>query len=107
MGGRSELFWLWSPSDRGLPDFEYDPVKSATNRDKHGVDFEEAKTMWLDERGKTLPAKSVSGEARYYLVARLRGKLHTAIWTLREGKIRLISVRRSRREEVRGYSESD
>ena len=27
-------------------EFEYDPVKSASNHDKHGIDFEEAHLLW-------------------------------------------------------------
>jgi uncharacterized DUF497 family protein len=29
--------------------FEWDPVKASENLDKHGVSFEEAKSVFLDE----------------------------------------------------------
>jgi len=30
--------------------FEFDPEKSAANLAKHGIDFEAAQALWLDER---------------------------------------------------------
>jgi hypothetical protein len=33
-----------------VPDFEYDPDKSLINKAKHGIDFEEARALWLDRR---------------------------------------------------------
>jgi len=29
-------------------EFEYDPVKSEANKEKHGLDFERAKELWHD-----------------------------------------------------------
>ncbi len=29
--------------------FEYDPAKSLSNKEKHGIDFEEVTELWLDE----------------------------------------------------------
>ena len=103
MGGRSEQLWVRQPGGRPLPEFEWDPAKSASNKAKHGMDFEEATAMWLDERGVRVLAGEAS-EVRYYLIAKLNGKMHTAIWTTRGDVVRLISVRRSRRNEVTLYS---
>lgn len=33
-------------------DFEYDPEKSLQNKQKHGIDFEEAQMLWLDEEAE-------------------------------------------------------
>jgi hypothetical protein len=43
--------------------FTYDPRKSSTNKDKHGITFEEAKLLW-SVPAVQLAAKAV-GEARY------------------------------------------
>lgn len=82
--------------------FEYDPAKSEGNKAKHGIDFEEAKALWNDQ--ERLEARILRpGEKRYLLVG-LIGSLHwTAIITYRDEAVRIISVRRSRIDEVEQY----
>ena len=82
--------------------FEYDKTKSELNLSKHGIDFEEAKALWFDLNGIIFPA-AVSDEKRFLLVAKLYKKHWTAIYTTRNGNIRIISVRRSRKNEVQAY----
>lgn len=86
--------------------FEYDPVKSARNRAKHGIDFEQAKRLWS---GKvvTVPSLGEYGEARYVALGVIDGKHWTAVFTRRGERIRIISVRRSRKKEVEVYGEED
>ncbi|MCP4166107.1 MAG: BrnT family toxin [Chloroflexi bacterium] len=86
-------------------DFEYDPIKSEQNKNKHGIDFEHAQRLWEDIDRIETPAKDLN-ERRYALVALYNGKLWTAIFTCRNDRVRLISVRRSRTEEQRLYYES-
>lgn len=87
------------------PDFEGDEHKSASNRAKHGIDFEEAQQLWRDPALVEIPARTTD-ERRWLVVAR-RGATHwSAVVTRRSERIRLISVRRSRAEEVELY-ESD
>lgn len=85
--------------------FEYDPGKSASNKEKHGIDFEEAKSLWLDEERLQIRAKS-EDEPRFALIARLEGKVWSAFFTLRNANIRIISVRRARENERKLYHES-
>jgi uncharacterized DUF497 family protein len=82
--------------------FEFDPEKSAANLAKHGIDFDVAKALWDDENAISGPAVSLD-EDRWMRVAKLDGKLWSAIYTFRDGIIRLISVRRSRAGEARQY----
>jgi uncharacterized DUF497 family protein len=82
--------------------FEYDPVKSQKNKEKHGIDFEEAKELWSDPDGKGFPARS-DDEIRYAILARYSNKLWMGFYTLRLGKVRLISVRRARKGEGKLY----
>ena len=82
--------------------FEYDPEKSEANLAKHGIDFETAQAMWLDERKVFGPTVSPD-EERWMLVAMLYGKLWSAVYTWRGDSIRLISVRRSRTDEAWQY----
>lgn len=83
--------------------FEYGPEKSKINAAKHGIDFYDARRLWLDGKGLVVSARSVT-ELREAIIAELDGTLWTAIYTLRGESIRIISVRRSRDEEREGYN---
>ena len=83
-------------------EFEYDPAKSLSNKDKHGIDFVEARSLWDDERRIEAPARSV-GEARFVTIGKIGARIWTAVWTPRGGIVRLISVRRARDGEVKAY----
>ena len=82
--------------------FKYDPAKSQLNKAKHGLDFEEAKLLWSDPRRVEMQASSTT-EPRFMVIGRVKGKHWSAIITYRENNIRLISVRRSRDDEVKVY----
>jgi uncharacterized protein len=86
--------------------FEYDPDKSAENRRKHGIDFEEAQALWTDSALVEIPART-SDEPRWLLIGKIDEKHWSAVITRRDENIRLISVRRSRDEEVRIYESED
>lgn len=86
-------------------DFEFDAEKSAKNKEKHGIDFVEAQELWADVTALELPVRSET-ERREALIARHSTKLWTAIFTRREGKIRIISCRRARDGEKRIYHNS-
>jgi len=83
-------------------DFEFDPDKSATNLKKHGIDFLEAQALWEDADRLIVPART-QGEARYMLVGKMGQKHWSAIFTYRGEAVRIISVRRARKEEVDAY----
>ena len=79
-------------------EFEYDPVKSETNKKKHGIDFEEAQALWLDSDSKGFVAKS-DDEDRFAIIATFKKKLWVAFYTPRGNRVRIISVRRARTNE--------
>ena len=82
--------------------FEYDANKSRSNKEKHGIDFEEAQALWQDPNIATVKFDSTV-EPRFGVIGMIEGKCWTAVITYRGENIRLISVRRSRRNEVRAY----
>ena len=86
--------------------FEYDPEKSAENKRKHGVDFENAQALWTDPMLLEIPAR-VSDEPRWVVIGKMAEKHWSAVITRRNDKIRIISVRRSRDEEVEIYESQD
>ena len=83
-------------------DFEFDPIKSTTNQEKHGINFVDAQTLWNDPELLEIPARTTD-EPRYLVIAQIHGKHWSAVITHRGQAIRLISVRRSRLEEVQLY----
>lgn len=83
-------------------EFEFDPSKSAANRRKHGIDFTDAQRLWLDLLRVEVPARTVD-ESRWLVIGQIDGKHWSAVVTFRQGKIRIISVRRSRDEKVSIY----
>ncbi len=84
-------------------EFEWDENKSLSNKKKHGIDFQEATALF--EKGiKIYFAKEVNNEKRYLISNFLDGKCYSAIFTIRSGKIRIISVRRCRKEEKQRIS---
>lgn len=87
-------------------EFVFDPRKSATNRAKHGIDFTVAQRLWDDPELLEIPART-DDEPRWLLIGRIAGRHWSAIVTSRGDAIRLISVRRSRAEEVQWYEGQD
>ena len=83
-------------------EFEFDPRKSAANKKKHGIDFIEAQVLWNDPDLLEIPAKT-SDEPRYLVVGIISRKHWSGIITYRKDTIRIISVRRSRPEEIELY----
>ena len=82
--------------------FDWDEGKSKNNQDKHGIDFEVAKNLWLDEDQIEIYAPHPI-EDRRIIIAKYRNKIWTAIYTMRDDTIRIISVRRARKREVNLY----
>jgi uncharacterized protein len=83
-------------------EFEVDEFKSAANQEKHGIDFVEAQFLWHDSMRVEVPARTVD-EPRSLVIGQIKGKHWSAVVTYRREKIRIISIRRSRDEEVAIY----
>ena len=83
--------------------FEFDPVKSAANLTKHGIDFEQAQALWLDTKAIQLPSEIPVDEERWLVIGRIDEKTWTAIVTHRDEAVRIISVRRARDYEEELY----
>jgi uncharacterized DUF497 family protein len=83
-------------------EFEFDSSKSENNKEKHGIDFYEAQKLWNDPDFIEIPVRT-SEEPRFLVIGKISKKHWSGIVTYRTEKIRIISVRRSRREEVDLY----
>jgi len=83
-------------------EFEFDENKSWMNKQKHGIDFYAAQALWDDPDRIEIPARTMD-EERFLLIGKI-AKIHwSAIFTYRKTNIRIISARRSRREEIKIY----
>lgn len=83
-------------------EFEFDPKKSDSNKRKHGITFVDAQRLWDDPDLLEIPART-EDEARFLVIGIIAGKHWSGVITYREHRIRIISVRRSRKEEVALY----
>ena len=83
-------------------EFEFDERKSRSNAAKHGIDFLVAQQIWEDSNLLEIPAKTTD-EPRFVVIGQIDGKHWSAVITWRGDVIRIISVRRSRAEEVALY----
>lgn len=83
--------------------FEYDDNKSRSNKEKHGVDFEQAQLVWFSDN-IIIPAKT-NGEARYMIIGKINTEIFSCVFTPRNEKIRIISCRKSRDYERKIYHE--
>lgn len=83
-------------------EFEFDERKSQLNKEKHGIDFIKAQTLWDDPDLIEIPAR-IENETRFLVVGKILNKYWSSIITYRGDKVRIISVRRSRIEEIEYY----
>ena len=83
-------------------EYKFDEQKSKSGKAKHGIDFMEAQTLWEDIDLLEIPAKT-EDEPRIIVIGKIGDRHWSAIITYRNERIRIISVRRSRREEKELY----
>jgi hypothetical protein len=82
--------------------FEFDQVKNSINEKKHSINFTEAQELWKDVFRVIIPAKT-RDEERHIIIAEFKQKIWTAIFTIRQNNIRIISVRSARKNEKEIY----
>jgi uncharacterized DUF497 family protein len=82
--------------------FEFDPGKSDGNKSKNGIDFIEAQALWDDPDLLEIPARTAD-EPRFLVIGTIGEQHWSVVITYRGENIRIISVRRSRTEEVEIY----
>ncbi|WP_341882433.1 BrnT family toxin [Synechococcus sp. UW140] len=68
------------------------------------INFVDAQALWNDPDLLEIPART-TGEPRFLVIAQIHSKHWSAVITHRSQAIRLISVRRSRLEEIKLYEQ--
>jgi len=89
-------------------DFEWDALKAASNRRKHGVTFEEGVTVFGDPNAVTIPDPwhSATEEREITIGTSNHGRILVISHTFRGSVMRVISVRRASRRERIEYEEA-
>ena len=83
-------------------EFEFDRRKSESNQRKHGIDFIETQLLWEDSNLLEIPART-EDDPRFLVIGQIRQKHWSGIITYRKGRVRIMSVRSSRRKEIEIY----
>lgn len=83
-------------------DIEFDPAKDAANREKHGVSLVLGAAVLMGLVGEIVDDRRAYGELRMNAFGLVQGRLYACTYTIRENRIRLISVRKANvREQKR------
>jgi hypothetical protein len=87
--------------------FEWDEAKNAANRRKHDVSFEEAESVFYDERALLIEDPDEASAEKRYVLLGMSGALRTLLvchcYREREAVIRIISARKADRTERADY----
>ncbi|PNV75546.1 BrnT family toxin [Leptospira inadai] len=88
-------------------DFEWDPTKSSANKRKHGISFEEAKTVFFDENARVINDPEHSEDEERFVILGFSYKLNLLMVShcYRSSKdiIRIISARKATKSESKQY----
>jgi uncharacterized DUF497 family protein len=85
---------------------EFDAAKNATNIAKHGVDFEMVDAFEWDTAVVVEDTRREYGETRLIALGYIGDRLHVLAFTIRDGNIRPISLRKANSREIRRYAEA-
>ena len=83
-------------------EFEFDAVKSRKNLEKHVIDVVQVQALWDDPERIEVPART-EDEPRILVIGRIGREYWSVVVAYRNERIRIISARRSRREEIHIY----
>ena len=93
--------------------FEWNADKARGNRQKHGISFQQASTVFHDQLAVTIfDADHGDDEERWVTIGQASGGqtlvvIHTfTALNQSEAKVRLISARRADRQETKDYEET-
>lgn len=84
--------------------YEWDEAKRRANLAKHGVDFADLARFAWDSHEAEPDTRRDYGEDRWIARGLIDGRLHIAVFTLRAGRIRIISLRKANNREMAGWT---
>lgn len=86
-----------------MTDVSFDPAKNERNIASRGISFEAAEQFEWDTALVAEDLRKEYGERRFQALGLIEGRLHAMVYTPRAGKVRVISLRKANRREVRRY----
>lgn len=87
--------------------FEWDTDKAAKNVEKHGISFDQAALVFLDDERLTFIDDRVNyGEKRLITLGHVENRLHVVVYTHAHDAVRIISARKANKREQRRYANS-
>lgn len=87
--------------------YTFDPAKAASNLEVHGVDFSAAEDFDWETSLVVEDDRADYGEQRFIAFGRIGYRVHIMVFTRRDGTVRIISLRKANKREVRRYEEED
>ncbi len=89
-------------------EFEWNERKNTTNKRKHGISFEEAKTVFADDHAVIIADPDASDDEDRFVLLGLSSALRTLVvchcYRRQDAIIRIISARKPSRQEQRQYN---
>jgi uncharacterized protein len=85
---------------------EFDATKNALNIAKHGVDFAMVDGFEWDTAVVVEDTRKDYGETRLIALGYIYDRLHVLAFTVRDERIRPISLRKANKREIRRYAEA-
>jgi uncharacterized DUF497 family protein len=85
------------------PDFEWDSAKAGPNLARHGVAFEDIRRFDWETCATFEDRRADYCEQRFVSHGLIADRLHVAVWTVRGGRCRLISLRKANAREIRAF----
>ncbi len=86
--------------------YSFDPAKAASNKALHGVDFADARDFDWETALVVEDVRRDYGEKRYVALGMIGERVHVMIFSPRGGAVRLISLRKANKREVKRYDEA-
>lgn len=85
---------------------EFDPAKDEANREKHGLSLALAELFDLEAALLAVDERHDYNEEQFVALGPLGDRLHVMVFTVRDESIRVISLRKANRREVKKYDEA-
>lgn len=86
-------------------DIEFDPIKDQANQVKHGLSLALAEAFELETALVEIDGRNDYKEERFIALGLIGDRVHVMVFTVRGEAIRVISLRKANRREVKRYDD--
>lgn len=85
--------------------YSFDFAKQAANVAKHGIFFSAAEDFEWETALVAVDDRHPYGETRFTAIGLIGERVHVLVFNLRETSVRIISLRKANRREVKHYAD--